>query len=134
MNINSFHKVLLLSAILLAPSCKEYVSHPDWNPDAKKAINSFIRTEGNKKVRPYVVFDFDNTCSIFDISEQLMIYQLETMCFNLNPEEFADMAMTGMGSYPESLQKVLRDIISGYKDLYDRYGLSPRKELIIKKV
>lgn len=122
MRLRSFRVVLLFATLIATQACTQYVTHPDWNPDAKRAINSFIRTEGNKKERPYVVFDFDNTCSIFDISEQLMIYQLETMCFNLNPEEFADMAMTGMGSYPESLQKVLRDIISGYKDLYDRYG------------
>lgn len=122
MNIKNFRKSLLLAALLAAASCTQYVSHPDWSPDAKKALNSFIRSERNQKERPYVVFDFDNTCSIFDISEQLMIYQLETMCFNLSPEAFSQMAMTGMGAYPESLQKVLRDIAGGYQDLYNRYG------------
>ena len=122
MNIKNFRKSLLLAALLAAASCTQYVSHPDWSPDAKKALNSFIRSERNQKESPYVVFDFDNTCSIFDISEQLMIYQLETMCFNLSPEAFSQMAMTGMGAYPESLQKVLRDIVGGYQDLYDRYG------------
>ena len=122
MNIKNFRKSLLLAALLAAASCTQYVSHPDWSPDAKKALNSFIRSERNQKERPYVVFDFDNTCSIFDISEQLMIYQLETMCFNLSPEAFSQMAMTGMGAYPESLQKVLQDIVGGYQDLYNRYG------------
>jgi len=122
MNISNFCKSLLLAALLAAASCTQYVSHPDWSPDAKKALNSFIRSERNQKERPYVVFDFDNTCSIFDISEQLMIYQLETMCFNLSPEAFSQMAMTGMGAYPESLQKVLQDIVGGYQDLYNRYG------------
>jgi len=122
MNISNFCKSLLLAALLAVASCTQYVSHPDWSPDAKKALNSFIRSERNQKERPYVVFDFDNTCSIFDISEQLMIYQLETMCFNLSPEAFSQMAMTGMGAYPESLQKVLQDIVGGYQDLYNRYG------------
>ena len=122
MSISNFCKSLLLTALLAAASCTQYVSHPDWSPDAKKALNSFIRSERNQKERPYVVFDFDNTCSIFDISEQLMIYQLETMCFNLSPEAFSQMAMTGMGAYPESLQKVLQDIVGGYQDLYNRYG------------
>lgn len=122
MNIKNFRKSLLLAALLAVASCTQYVSHPDWSPDAKKALNSFIRSERNQKEKPYVVFDFDNTCSIFDISEQLMIYQLETMCFNLSPEAFSQMAMTGMGAYPESLQKVLRDIVGGYQDLYNRYG------------
>ncbi|MBQ6179591.1 MAG: hypothetical protein IJK32_08750 [Bacteroidales bacterium] len=122
MNISNFCKSLLLAALLAVASCTQYVSHPDWSPDAKKALNSFIRSERNQKEKPYVVFDFDNTCSIFDISEQLMIYQLETMCFNLSPEAFSQMAMTGMGAYPESLQKVLQDIVGGYQDLYNRYG------------
>ena len=122
MNIKNFRKSLLLAALLAVASCTQYVSHPDWSPDAKKALNSFIRSERNQKEKPYVVVDFDNTCSIFDISEQLMIYQLETMCFNLSPEAFSQMAMTGMGAYPESLQKVLRDIVGGYQDLYNRYG------------
>ena len=122
MNINNFYKSLLLAAILAVPSCAQYVKHPDWNPDAKKALNSFIRSERNQKEKPYVVFDFDNTCSIFDVSVQLMSYQLETMCFGLNPEEFSKMANTGMETYPESLQESLRSIISDYADLYSRFG------------
>ena len=117
MNIRNFRKSLLLAVLLAAASCTQYVSHPDWNPDAKKALNSFIRSERGQKEKPYVVFDFDNTCSIFDVSVQLMAYQLETMCFGLNPEEFSKMANTGMETYPESLQESLRSIISDYADL-----------------
>lgn len=122
MNIRKFRKALLLAVLLAAASCTQYVSHPDWNPDAKKALNSFIRSERGQKEKPYVVFDFDNTCSIFDVSVQLMAYQLETMCFGLNPEEFSKMANTGMETYPESLQESLRSIISDYADLYSRFG------------
>ena len=122
MNISNFRKSILLVALLAAASCTQYVSHPDWNPDAKKALNSFIRSERVQKEKPYVVFDFDNTCSIFDVSVQLMAYQLETMCFGLNPEEFSKMANTGMETYPESLQESLRSIISDYADLYSRFG------------
>ena len=105
MRHSSFCFFILFITIFSAPSCERYVNHPDWNPDAKKALNSFIRSERNQKERPYVVFDFDNTCSIFDVSVQLMAYQLETMCFNLDPEEFSIMANTGMETYPESLQE-----------------------------
>ena len=122
MNIRNFRKSLLLAVLLAAASCTQYVSHPDWNPDAKKALNSFIRSERGQKENPYVVFDFDNTCSIFDVSVQLMAYQLETMCFGLNPEEFSKMANTGMETYPESLQESLRSIISDYADMYSRFG------------
>ncbi|MBR1926721.1 MAG: hypothetical protein IJ840_03070 [Bacteroidales bacterium] len=120
--MSCFRRVLLFAALLATQACTQYVTHPDWTPDARKALNDLIRSEGNKKERQYVVFDFDNTCSIFDISVQLMTFQLENMCFNLTPDEFSDMAFTGMGSYPETLQKVLREMISGYGYLYGRYG------------
>ena len=39
----------------------------------------------------YVVFDFDNTCSIFDVEEQLAIHQLKTMTFAITPEKLPDV-------------------------------------------
>ena len=122
MTHNRFHKLFLLLAILAIGSCSSPIRHPDWAPDVKKALNDFIRQEGNKAVRDYVVFDFDNTCSIFDISEQLMIYQLETMSFGLDPEAFSAMATAGMESYPEGLQEILSGLSGSYRDLYSRFG------------
>lgn len=114
--------LLGLLAVLAAGSCSSPVSHPDWAPDVKKALNDFIRQEGRKAENKYVVFDFDNTCSIFDVSVQLMSYQLEKMCFALDPEEFSKMAKTGMEGYPEALHEALECLVSEYSDLYSRYG------------
>ena len=122
MILKCFRNIALILALLLPVSCERPVSHPDWTPEARKALNDFIRQESRSSGKKYVVFDFDNTCSIFDVSVQLMAYQLEKMCFNLDPDEFAVMANTGMESYPESLQEALRDLIAEYADLYERYG------------
>lgn len=109
-------------AILIAGACSSPVKHPDWAPDVRNALNDFIRQEGKRADNKYVVFDFDNTCSIFDISEQLMVYQLERMCFGLDPEGFEEMVTAGMETFPESLQDVLRGLSDSYKDLYSRFG------------
>ena len=56
------------------------LKHADWNPEVAKAINDMIAN--NDDPTSYAVFDFDNTCSIFDVEEQLAVYQLQTMAFD----------------------------------------------------
>ena len=53
----------------------------DWANDVKKAINDFLLTYKNNSNlnKDYVVFDFDNTCSIFDSEETTLKYQLNVM-------------------------------------------------------
>jgi len=117
------HALFLMCVLCLAAqSCSRAIRHPDWSPDVKKGLNDFIRREGNSAEKKYVVFDFDNTTSIFDIAEQLMIYQLETMSFNLTPDSFADMALTGMDEASEGLSDVISGLIDSYRELYSRYG------------
>lgn len=56
-------------------------------------LNDLIATYGKDGVTPaktpYVVFDFDNTSSIFDVEEQLAVYQLQVMAFAVNPQELS---------------------------------------------
>ena len=54
-----------------------------WDPTVRQSINEMFVLYGkgspnyNPSIRPYAVFDFDNTVSILDVEEQLAIYQLE---------------------------------------------------------
>ena len=112
---------VLLTALVLSSCARSAVNHADWATDVRLALNEFIAAE-RRGADKYVVFDFDNTCSIFDISEQLMIYQLETMAFGLDPEGFSQMALSGMDGRPEALLERIRGLITGYADLYGRYG------------
>ncbi len=114
--------LLILTAALTFCACRPVLRHPDWAPDVRRALCDFIKSEKEASAPKYVVFDFDNTCSIFDISEQLMIYQLETMCFPLTPEGFAAMAGHGTESYPEALQEKIGALTAAYGDLYARFG------------
>lgn len=80
----------------------------------------------------YAVFDFDNTCSIFDIEEQMVIYQLETMAFGIQPGEMegllltgiqdADKDLTDLGYGKGSLRDWAADISRAYSKLWDSYG------------
>ena len=108
----------------------------DWSPDAKKAVNDMLDAYGSRDKRRerdlYAVFDFDNTCSIFDIEEQMVIYQLETMAFGIRPEQMEELLLTGiqdadrdltdLGYGKGSLRDWAADISSAYRKLWDTYG------------
>ena len=108
-----------------------HVAHADWDPTVKTAINDFMDTYANTE-NAYVVFDFDNTCSIFDVEEQLAVHQLKTMTFAFTPEELPSVLMEGIGdlneirendySEPASYQAWINDITAAYTYLYENYG------------
>lgn len=114
-----------------------YVERDDWDPFVKTSINDFMDMYGhaseNYDENSYVVFDFDNTCSIFDIEEQLSVYQLQKMAFAFSPEDASDILLTELGD-PEELRGTeyseidssyndwVADITAAYSYLYETYG------------
>ncbi len=104
----------------------------DWASDVKTAVNDFLGTYG-KSQDAYVVFDFDNTSVIFDIEEQLAIYQLETMAFEIKPEQMEGVLLTelsdldtdrgDLGYFAKgSYKDLVADITVAYDKLYKDYG------------
>ena len=112
-----------------APSAE--AAEAAFAPDVQKAIDDFIATYGGTE-NAYVVFDFDNTCSIFDVEEQLAVHQLLTMSFEIAPENLADVLFTGIGDHDEdrtdlgygngSYADWVADITAAYEYLYTTYG------------
>ena len=111
------------------------LKHADWNKEVKDALNAMMAKNAQKK--QYVVFDFDNTCSIFDVEEQLAIHQLRKMAFaadltpkklakilatDLNPDYFENPAPAS-GDYCENedatYQDWIDDIVAAYAKLCD---------------
>ena len=107
----------------------------------KQAVNDFMDAYGKTSASyveggSYVVFDFDNTCSIFDVEEQLAIHQLKTMTFAITPEKLPDVLATGIGQEEGGMDKDLTDlgygkgsyndwiadITTAYTYLYKEYG------------
>lgn len=108
----------------------------DWAEDVKAGLNDFLSAYGIDSETPaemaYVVFDFDNTSSIFDVENQLAIYQLQSMAFAVRPEELRDVLLTDLkntdwdltdyGYGKGSLQDWADDICVAYSVLWDKYG------------
>lgn len=108
----------------------------DWADDVKAAVNDFLDAygEGGEKAydSAYAVFDFDNTCSIFDVEEQLAVYQLQTMTFAIEPEQLPDVLFTEIGDHDEdrtdlgygngSYADWVDDITAAYTYLWETYG------------
>ena len=108
-----------------------HVVRDDWDPFVAQAINDFVDTYGNTE-NAYVVFDFDNTCSIFDVEEQLAVYQLQVMAFAFTPDEIEEILFTELGDHDEdrtdlgygngSYADWVADIKAAYEYLYTTYG------------
>lgn len=127
--------LLLASTFLFSCSSnKEYLKREDWEPSVKANLDNLISKYKNDN--NYVVFDFDNTCSIFDVEEQLMIYQLQTLSFGIGPNEFKDILLTdlnkdtsinGYGYFTDdtkemSYEDLVSDLYDSYSYLYTNYG------------
>jgi len=117
--------VLLFVALAMAftqCSKSEDASSDNWNPAARKAIDDLIEHCNKSEGPKYAVFDFDNTSCIFDITEQLLPCQLESMSFEMDPEAFRKAMFSGLESAPESLKETLSRASDLYALLYDEYG------------
>ena len=64
-------------------AAQQHVQSANWEPSVKASLNQFMDMYGSRSAsydaanRPYAVFDFDNTTSILDVEEQLMVWQLD---------------------------------------------------------
>ncbi len=107
------------------------LKHKDWANDVKFNINKFFEICENESNK-YAVFDFDNTCSVFDVGEQLAVYQLENMCFGFTPDEIRDVIKSGLSDPDKDLTHLgygkgsyndwMDDIEFSYAYLYKTYG------------
>ena len=117
-------KLLLLPFIAISlfsfSACSKDDSLQGYNKETKQAIRDLVKTYKNTE-NAYVVSDFDNTTSIFDIAYQCSIYQIETMSFALSKEEIGDVLKTKLEE-TETLNNYVDDIVASYSYLIDTYG------------
>lgn len=98
------------------------ISHPDWNPEVRDNVNAFLKAHKADKQKNYVVFDFDNTSSIFDITENQMYRQLEEMRFEGTPDMMREALRQGLNIQSGIYDDMLADIDADYTALYEAFG------------
>lgn len=127
-----------------------YLQSKNWQDNTKNTLNEFLQTYGknspnyNNEIKPYAVFDFDNTTSIMDAEEQLCIWQLNHLAFAVTPEKLSEVLKTGIPKDKLSLTygadngsgkqvkiiDVIDDAVKAYSKLYKKgYVSSTGKEL-----
>ena len=142
--------LLVLIMIFSLASCRRGGKNPEdektkeieldsWSPVVRNGINDVMNKYGrfskNYDESIYAVFDFDNTCSIFDVEEQLAVYQLQRMAFSedMTADKLAEVLATGLGDldakrgreYSQknaSYNDWINDITSAYGDLLGEFG------------
>jgi hypothetical protein len=121
----------------------------NWDAFNKSRIENLIDTYGkrssnyNSAKPPYVVFDWDNTCTFWDTEEATMIYQLENLKFGCTPEELDNVIRTGVDTnkvLTESgvnfaVKDIAKDIKASYTWLFQNYsGLGGGGSLSLEQV
>ncbi len=92
----------LAAVLLLLASCTRVMPRGNWNKDVYKALCTLIEENGihsagyDPDCRPYAVFDFDNTTIFNDITQNLMLYQIENLRFAYPPETAAEDFLNGL--------------------------------------
>ena len=61
--------------------------HGNWEPQNRLRLEKLISEKAFAD--NYAVFDWDFTCIFYDVQDSFFLYQLEHLCFNLTPEQFA---------------------------------------------
>ena len=117
--------IVLLTFILAGCKRDNSVDLSGFNLETKNAINDFVKLYGNTSKNynqnSYVVSDFDNTTSIFDITYQCSVYQLETMSFAVNADELEALLATSL-DLDLVMRNYIDDIKSAYTTLINAYG------------
>lgn len=84
------------------PATERLLKENNWAPATRAALNKMIRENGilspkyDPLNKPYAVFDCDNTLTLNDVEEALLIYQLERLVFKIKPEQMAEVLETGI--------------------------------------
>ena len=123
--------LLLVALVILAVNAKTPLEVAadkitGYSPEAEKAIADFVVMYGKNAPgydgSAYVVSDFDNTTSVFDITYQCSVYQLETMSFAMDPTALEAALGAGLDLNADSNALWIEDIVTAYSYLYETYG------------
>lgn len=111
-----------------------------WAPATYQRLQAVINELGagsrgfNPHKRPYAVFDWDNTSIMNDTEEALLMYQINTLSFAMEPDRFAAAIREGVpaGNFKAdyknaegklvSLDAIVADLAEDYRYLWGTYA------------
>lgn len=99
---------------------------PNYSPKVREILTELGEKNQNnkteKKNKPYIVTDWDNTAILFDSQQSLFLYQMETLNYRLLPERFGEVIeMDLTAEQKEEVKELLYDIKKCYRQLYADY-------------
>lgn len=117
---------------------KEYIKKGSWNQRAFTFINKLIAKHGidshlyDPNMKPFAVFDWDNTSIIGDVEEATFYYLVTELRFKINPDELYEIIRKNVdkGDFSEkytnmegkrvNIDKISADIYKAYRELYQK--------------
>lgn len=117
---------------------KEYIKKGSWNKRAFTFINKLIAKHGidspnyDPNMKPFAVFDWDNTSIIGDVEKAVLYYLVTELHFKINPDELYEIIRknvdkgdfsekyTNMEGQRVNIDKISADIYKAYRELYQK--------------
>ncbi len=97
-----------------------------FSEQTRKAVADFVAMYGKDSAgyrgNAYVVSDFDNTTSVFDITYQTIACQLERMAFAMDVEALKTALASGLDLNADQNADWIADITAAYSHLWEKYG------------
>lgn len=118
----------------------QYLTSEGWDPTVKNVINEMFDAYGrnsegyNPEIRPYAIFDCDNTISLTDVQEQLLIYQAENLRYAIAPDAMYDVLVSGIPDIDKDLgedygnntiSNAAKDVAAAYAKLCEKGYVAP---------
>lgn len=132
-NISRISAALIAGLITLACNSVTPLPQGDWTPDAHAKISTVLKDCGkaskgyDKAVKPYAVFDFDNTSIINDVEVSLETFQLLNLRYKIRPENIFQTITGRIGDIDLPIcgdltaRMLAQDIAADYQILYEEY-------------
>ena len=118
--------VLLVLVMLLSLAACGQKETSGFSDQTKQAVADFVAMYGKDSANyngdAYVVSDFDNTTSVFDITYQTIACQLERMAFAMKPDEFGKAVASELDINADNNADWVADVSAAYSQLWDTYG------------
>ena len=117
---------LLAIVMLLSLTACGGKEESGFSEQTRQAVSDFVAMYGKDspdyRGNAYVVSDFDNTTSVFDITYQSVVCQIERMAFAMDAAAMETALSANLDLNADQNADWVADIVTAYSHLWDAYG------------